>query len=339
MERLSRRQCQIAMNVVIDSFIDKIKRKEKNDLHQIKSSLSKSPLQSSTSTLYNDTETFLKVYNNDQRSQAIFQQEYKAYKFLNEIPELEKYIPRLLESSTSKRNCFLLVENRGIDALELINSKHIDMDFNTWVKFLRDISHAISILHEHDATHGDVKPENVTYDTKTKSWSLIDFGFTYQNLSTPLRFYGTIPYCSPHICVEYIKIRTATHSSVKSSVVNDLFSFAMTALSMFGYYFEVETTPQMSYSVTNLVKIYNGDIDGLYHRYIPKNTVPNATTKRIIKLLASMVLTQIDTSFSEVIWRKGQCRCFFSGHNPVPCDLDDYDIAKYWSELITIIRN
>lgn len=329
------------MNVVLGTIINRMKntKEEDSNVKKLTAMMDKSPLHSSSSTLYNDNTTFLKVFNNDKVSQILLKHEYNAYRFLNTIKELEPYVPKMIQGSMQKNNGFLLLENRGIDALELINSKDIEMDFSIWVKFMVHVSTALTILHDYGISHGDMKPENVTYDQKTGKWSIIDFGFARRNNCTPCKFHGTIPYCSPHIADNYIRNRTKKSTNLDSNVVNDIFGFAMSALTIFGYYFNVETMPHVKYSVTNLIKIHNGDMSGLCLSFIPKNAQSNDITVKVLKLLATIVLTQIDFEYSEVVWVKHSCKCYFSGKKHLDCDITNFDIGKYWEELLTIIRN
>lgn len=329
------------MNVVISSLIGKMNCTDGTSVKRLKDGMRKSSLQSMTSTLYVNDKTFLKVFKDDKVSQGLMKREYNAYRFLNTIKELEPYIPKMLQSSMNKNNSFLLLENRGIDALELVNSDTIDMDYYMWGKFIVDISTALEIIHSYGISHGDMKPENTTYDVHLDKWSIIDFGFAARDGFVCSRFYGTIPYCSPHNTVDYIKKRTQGVTNMDLNAVNDLFGFAMAALTLFGFYFDVDTNPHVSYSITNLVKIYEGDyLNGLCPRYVPKNVRTTELTTRVLKLLAAMVLTQLDFTYSEVVWVKKSCQCYFRGPtNAIPCGLENFDIEHHWRQLLTIIRN
>lgn len=307
------------------------------NLMEMKSSLTKSPLLSSSSTLYNDDMVFLKVYKKSKEAQRLFNSELNTYKKLSKVDGLAPYVPKLLESSSSHEK-YLLVENRGLDCIQIINSTEHSFDYPMWKQYLLDVSNAMTIMHDHDIIHGDIKPENTTYDFKKATWSLIDFGFSLQE---SVRFHGTLPYCAPHNTMDTIRSRTIRNGppGLNLHVVNDIYSFAMSALSLYGLYFNVESIPSIYIDIGILSRIYKKDLMTLNKIVFPKNTVNDDWTKEVLRLLAGMVLTQTDTRSRYLVWVRAGCYCYFTGSNPVFCNLEFDDIMEYWKRFTTIIKN
>lgn len=303
-----------------------------NDLPRLKKKLSRSSLSSSTSELYNDDKEFLKVFNNSDSARKLFYNEKKAYEEVNKIKELEPYVPKLLRSSSSKNNKYLLLENRGQDGICLVNDNYLTFDI--WKKFLVDVSTALKLLHDNNLYHGDIKPENVTYDFNTGKWSLIDFGFCYNQDRQNGGMIGTIPYCSPHLAIQRIAERTKRASpNINRNRIGDIYSFAITALSLIGYYFSVEDIPNIKLNIAELVRLYNKDVRALTTNFIPKNTRFDEWTKEIVHLLAGMALTQLEVEYNEVVWSKNKCVCYFSSHNNKHQILESYDIIYFWKKF------
>lgn len=333
------------MDVMIDTVISKFKycknpqkSNKKMVLNNLKEQMTKSPLQTSLSIIYCNDKTFLKIFKLNVRNIELFKTEYKTYKSLEKIPELEQYIPKMLDSSNNYHGCnknFILLENRGIDGIELSNN--MLMTFDGWKRFLVDISYALKILHKNNITHCDIKPENVTFDNKKKLWSLIDFGFAGRQEKTN-KFVGTIPYCSPHTFHPVIQARTSVTSTKHNlKFVGDIYSFAMSALVMFGYTHSREGR-FVRFDITHIIGIYNGTPKCFVEEYIPKNAINNEWTRKVLKILAAIILTQVDTTCRIAQWDSKLLSCSFIGHNTMSCHVK-YNIHEYWDEFNTIIEN
>lgn len=176
--------------------------------------------------------------------------------------------------------------------------------------------------------------ENTAYNSTNNMWSMIDFGFATKRKYGLDGFIGTIPYTSPHYSVQYIKSR---NGNVDTDIVGDLFSFAITALTMLGYYFDIEP-PNVYLDVTPLLHLYNRNIGVLAKSLIPKGLTFDTETLEIIHLLAGMVLTQIDTYFDTIVWSKRKQKCVFVGHNKMKFTMHSTSIIYYWDKLYTKIK-
>lgn len=326
------------MEVMFESVLHKL-ISPKSDLPELTKRLSRSSLQSSSSDLYNDEKRFLKVFKNDKLSCRLFEAEKDTYDIINKIDRLEPYVPKLLGFSDTKKSKYLLMENKGVDGINVVNHETHKFSYDVWKRYLMDISTALKIMHEHELYHGDVKPENCTYDFNTKRWSLIDFGFTQRCRYGLCGFIGTIPYCSPHNILDYISIRTRFASpGIHEDLIGDLYSFAISALTLVGFYFSIENKPNVTLDIRNIVKLYNGDMSGLANYLIPENTIFDPWTLEIIHLLAGMALTQLDTCFRYLVWTTGKCLCYPIGHNDLPCQLESNDIMYYWNKFFVLVN-
>lgn len=299
--------------------------------------LSSPAVQSMTSTLYNDDEKYLKVFClTNAVSKSLFQAELEAYHVISKIHTLHQYVPKLLGWTKNS----ILMENRGMDGICIVNSAPGRFSFDMWRRYLADTSAALRILHANGLVHGDVKPENSAYDFATKRWSLIDFGFMLGKRAGFVRRVGTVPYCSPHNSVQYILARTIQASGVERlDVVNDIYSFALSALTFFGYAFELDDNPYVELDIIPLVQIHNKDLKALQKSCMPRDATVSDWVVQVLHLLAAMALTQLDTSCATAVWDKQKCACFFKGHNSVPCALASDSIFYYWDQLATIITN
>lgn len=60
---------------------------------------------------------------------------------------------------------------------------HPDPQLSTfrWLQLFHNCCRALSVLHENDIIHCDIKPENIVFDPCTGNVSIIDFGFAIEN--------------------------------------------------------------------------------------------------------------------------------------------------------------
>jgi serine/threonine protein kinase len=327
------------MEVMIDNMLCAFRKKDNLDVLQRK--LSRSSLSSSTSTLYSDDEQYLKVFDNDKKlSNKLFKAERDTYKKLAKIKKLAPYVPKIIDSNESKDRSYLLMENRGNDGITMINTPTLKFTHTLWKKLLIDVSTALKIMHENGISHGDMKPENIAYDEKTNIWSIIDFGFSQKDKFGLGGFIGTIPYCSPHLGNHIMNVHTRVNSpSLDSEAVGDIYSFALSALSLYGYFFTIDTVPHVSLDIKKLIQLYNKNTEeSLTKAFIPFESQFDEWTKEVLHLLAGMVLTQMDTSAEKAIWVKKGCYCHFVGNNTIPFQLEHTDINEYWKKFDVLVN-
>lgn len=331
------------MDVMIDSVISKFRPNKigsKIVLENLKSKMSQSILTSTSAVIYNNDMTFLKTFDKTKVSRQLFLNEYRAYKKIEKIKAMTQYVPKLIDSSENYNygvnNPFLLIENTGMDGIEYMNN--VGISFSIWKRFVVDMSSAISLLHENKITHCDIKPENTTYSKTLNKWTLIDFGFSCRTRNGN-RFFGTMPYCSPHYRNHVINARTTALTSGNLLHIDDIYAFAMSSLSLFGYYYNnIIDNDKIQFNIISLIRLYNGDMCCLDKKYVPTNVVFDYQTKLIIKLLSSIILTQVNVHSAVLEWDKRSLTCIFTGQHNIPCDVG-YDITKYWKELNIIIKN
>lgn len=244
----------------------------------------------------------------------------------------------MLYSSNNNKECnekFILMENRGVDGIELTNKRLVTFDI--WKKLLVDISYTLNILHSNDIIHCNIKSENVIFDKQMNRWSLIDFGVVgkYDGF---YRFVGSLQYCSPHVVDNNINDRSMK-ASLKHKMKNtrDIYSFAITALIMFGYDYHFGII-YFKLNVKHLIEIYNGNIECIMSStYLLKNATNDKWTRNVLRVLSAIVLTQTDIRCEFIRWDRMNNTCEFVGQNNMQCDVK-YNIHDYWDELNTIIK-
>lgn len=129
------------------------------------------------------TELFSRVYNITVRGQKldwlvkVHPENKYAKREVTRLETLSKIngIPKILAVGLSSRlNYIILSRAPGIDLYEYIK-KHGKIDENELRSITQKILTTIKSVHKKGIVHKDIKPENIIYDYKTKSVTIIDF--------------------------------------------------------------------------------------------------------------------------------------------------------------------
>lgn len=278
---------------------------------------------------------YVKYFKDVGDSMVLFESECSVYKRIGDIPDLSKYVPKFIGFDEDSK-C-IMIEKRGVDAIEFLNHNISEYLYEHWLSFLYNISDALYLLHENGIIHADVKPENVLFEIETNRWFLIDFAFSaYANDLKKYRRcnFGTVVYCSPHsVCNQYV-------DGVNRYKINDIYGFAMSALVLYGYEYEVvDFGMNTMHNIVHLISIYNGDISSIKVGMLPKGCLVD--DRKILKLLVSIVLTQLDLSYRYLKWydRKYRYEYLEKQNDITPLFPIDRGIIDYWNEFLFIIRN
>lgn len=225
-----------------------------------------------------------------------------------------KHIPKVVEYTKD----VIVMEYKGVDAVEIINDGKLTPAIVT--KFINDITSVITAMHDSNLCHGDIKLENVTYDSENNRWSLIDFGFA-TNADFPYvlsKQRGTYPYTLP-ACGNYKYMSEFKNSNPTLSIriANDWYATAVTILGMVG----------LSYSENpNSVFL---ELDDIVVYYQCEN--------KVLSALAAVILSVVDETAKSVHWCRASRNCIFinPGHRKIKvCK----DIFVCWHQYIIELR-
>lgn len=137
--------------------------------------------------------------------------EIQILRAVSKLPDSEKHFVSFVEAFKDQdENIFIVTKHiPGCELFEIVKSKSKGLEERVVRKMLYQIFQGINILHQNDIAHGDIKLENIMYDSENKCMKLIDFGFSTKTsnvnengekekkLSTT--FCGSIHYVSPEI--------------------------------------------------------------------------------------------------------------------------------------------
>ena len=113
--------------------------------------------------------------------------ELKVYKNNNQNVN----IPKLLYYTKETKQQFLIIENTGLNLINVYNQLSL-YDLNN---LYNDIKTTLDYLHYYlKIVHRDIKPENITY--KNKQFYLIDFNLSNDIKNITNNFIGNIKFCS-----------------------------------------------------------------------------------------------------------------------------------------------
>lgn len=113
--------------------------------------------------------------------------ELKVYKNNNQNVN----IPKLLYYKKEPKQQFLIIENTGLNLINVYNQLSL-YDLNN---LYNDIKTTLDYLHYYlKVVHRDIKPENITY--KIKQFYLIDFNLSNDIKNITNNFIGNIKFCS-----------------------------------------------------------------------------------------------------------------------------------------------
>lgn len=253
----------------------------------------------------------------------VFKQEcYSEEKFflktLHDNQKIRPHIPSIVEFNDTGQ--YILMEHRGIDGIELINSGQYTPEL--WSEYLDQCIPIVNEIIDMGYVHRDIKPENAVYDKKTGLWSFIDFGFMGPAKMSKSTFKGTLPYTIPLMGNREMLERFKIHNDPSDArIANDYFAFALSALSLKGHD-HIKTARGIE---LNLVPIY----------------ALIMSPDQVMQHLARVVVACVNTDYCVVNWvSAGQCTFI----HRVAINWDNYsldmNVKRCWAKLVqaTIIE-
>ena len=131
--------------------------------------------------------------------------------FTNEVKKLQKVneepnpnVVKILSSGVSETGCFPYIEMEfidGPDLAELLKPPHPPVfTVKEAIKVADHVSNALCHCHKMEVKHGDIKSNNVKYNTSTANYILLDFGLAIlsdEERRTSMRRAGAIEFMAP----------------------------------------------------------------------------------------------------------------------------------------------
>lgn len=153
--------------------------------------------------------TAIKILPTPIYSETVTDKNYIA--FLNEVQKLKKVnedanpnVVKILSSGITESGNFPFIEMEfieGPDLEELLRPPHQPLfTVKEVLKVADHLSSALAHCHKVDVRHGDIKSNNVKYNTKTGNYVLLDFGLAVmsdEQRRTSLRHAGAIEFMAP----------------------------------------------------------------------------------------------------------------------------------------------
>ena len=146
--------------------------------------------------------------------------------FQNEVQKLKKVngepipnVVKILSSGITKSGNLPFIEMEfieGPDLEELLKFPHEPVfTIKEVLKVADHLSHALAHCHKIDVKHGDIKSNNVKYNTSTGNYVLLDFGLAVmsdEQRRTSLRHAGAIEFMAPEQNEGYMLFETDVYS-------------------------------------------------------------------------------------------------------------------------------
>lgn len=254
----------------------------------------------------------LKFYKDNYNAKLLSDIEYGAYHDLMHLPN----IPMMHGMHVNDDIRFLALDHCGIDGMEMFNRNLIN--YETWKRAVFDLGECLDDIHALNRVHGDIKIENITWDGD--QWYFIDFGLGYSGKGKQgkHKFCGTFPNILPVYGLQgeddnqVLKLPTFDRRRW-----SDYYAFALTMLSLAGV-----DSPGVDCNPTDyLVKVYVERIYRIatdFHPHgAPWEDVDEDEFFKILKVLANVVLTQLDHTRKLLIWDPKTRECKYHGENKV----------------------
>ncbi|MCW3110194.1 MAG: hypothetical protein JWQ09_4700 [Segetibacter sp.] len=138
----------------------------------------------------------------DDKNYIIFQNEVSKLKKVNEIPNPN--VVKILSSGISDTGNFPFIEMeyiKGPDLEELLQSPNDPIfTINETLKVAEQLSNALAHCHRLEVRHGDIKSNNVKYNSETGNYILLDFGLAImsdEQRRSSYRQTGAIEFMAP----------------------------------------------------------------------------------------------------------------------------------------------
>src|SRR5207253_8798726 len=138
----------------------------------------------------------------DDRNYVAFKNEVAKLKKVNEIPN--QNVVKILSSGISDAGNFPFIEMEyieGPDLEELLQPPNDPIfTINETLKVADQLSHTLAHCHKMDVRHGDIKSNNIKYNSETGNYILLDFGLAIMSDEQRLSSYrqtGAIEFMAP----------------------------------------------------------------------------------------------------------------------------------------------
>ncbi|MBG6236281.1 serine/threonine-protein kinase [Pedobacter sp. CAN_A7] len=131
-----------------------------------------------------------------------FQNEVSKLKKVNEEPN--PHVVKILSSGITESGSLPFIEMEFIEGPDLEELIQVPRDkvftIRETIKVAEQLSNALAHCHKVSVKHGDIKSNNVKFDTKSGNYMLLDFGLsvmTDEQRRTSLRHAGAIEFMAP----------------------------------------------------------------------------------------------------------------------------------------------
>ncbi|GAB2692761.1 hypothetical protein GCM10027037_15220 [Mucilaginibacter koreensis] len=144
------------------------------------------------------------IYNesSDDKNYRSFQNEVEKLYKVNE--QASPYVVKILSSGLTESGSFPYIEMEyieGPDLCELLQAPHPEIfPVREVIKVADQLASALAHCHRVGVFHGDIKSNNVRYNTRSGNYVLLDFGLALMNEEqrrTSLRHAGAIEFMAP----------------------------------------------------------------------------------------------------------------------------------------------
>ena len=270
----------------------------------------------------------LKVFKKDTsvEQKSMYTTEKMYLNMFSGVDDVRKHIPNIIQFN-DKEN-FILMEHKGRDGIVLINDQQYNS--NVFNDFINQIPPVLEAIFKSGYVHRDIKPENMVYDTKTRTWSIIDFAFMepLKLMGYNLPFKGTYPYCAPFLGNKTYLTEFLRYNKYEDlKVCADYFSFALTAFALEGNEHRDIGLDCVEVSIIPAIE-----------------AVLNPKADQIKKALANIILSCVDVNYTSIRWhyvaQKGRhCTYDMDVYCPELNDMNfEKDMIKCWDNFMSIIE-
>lgn len=257
-----------------------------------------------------------------------FEREVRA---LRELAPKLAFVPALHTSKWSPGESKIVMEDRGLDLIELINVDMFTVDL--WKRACEEVLAGIRALHALNISHNDIKPENIAYSPRTRAFSIIDFGFvntcTCASAYPGYKFFGTIPYVCPFYGSAQVRARHRALFDPETGDFRmhaDMYSYAMAMLILVGVPYE--DAGEDAGCHVDLAPLYNTAPDLSWVR--EPGFVLDTPMYKALRALSGVVLAYCAPGARSLTWIKKRCTFEVgSTRPPAPVEYDTlYEIMK-----------
>nr|WP_068888472.1 serine/threonine-protein kinase [Pedobacter panaciterrae] len=140
--------------------------------------------------------------NTDDRNFRNFKNEVEKLKKVNEVPNPN--VVKILNSGLTESGSFPFIEMEyieGPDLEELLKSPHNPIfTIRETIKLAEQLANALSHCHRVGVKHGDIKSNNVKFNTDTGNYILLDFGLAImsdEQRRSSVRHAGAVEFMAP----------------------------------------------------------------------------------------------------------------------------------------------